>query len=68
MSYTDDYLEYVDLVPDDQPAPGPPCWCDCHGYYDPDGLLCLDGHCEICGDPAGGDESMPLHPDQGGPE
>lgn len=39
------------------------CDCDCHDYFDPDGLLCIDGYCDICGALGGGDETMPRHPD-----
>ena len=40
-----------------------PCNCDCHHWFDPDGLLCIDGYCDQCGDLGGGDETMPRHPD-----
>lgn len=31
------------------------CDCNCHQYWDPDGLLCLDGYCDGCDDLAGAD-------------
>lgn len=37
--------------PEDTPHDG--CPCECHDIFDPDGLLCVDGHCDTCGDRAG---------------
>ncbi|MGD3151939.1 hypothetical protein [Tsukamurella tyrosinosolvens] len=47
---------------DDEPADDGPCDCDCHDYFCPDGLGCVDGWCDMCGELGGGDESMPRHP------
>ena len=42
---------------------GTDCGCECHDFYDPDGLGCHDGYCPECGGEGGGHEMMPERDD-----